>query len=317
MTVNSNLHSAKRGKNDEFYTQLSDIENEMRHYWPHFRDKVVYCNCDDPGNSNFHGYFHDNFRSLGIREIVSSCYRGRKPSLLDADTQPERGLAMRYDGMTCESYRLQGSGDFRSAECIDLLKHSDIIVTNPPFSLFREYIAQLMEYGKKFLILGNMNGVHYRDIFPLFMGNQIWLGINNGGTKWFEVDTDYTMNTPTREKTVDGRKYFSLGNTAWFTNLDHPKRHENIPLNCRYSPERYPRYDNHHAIDVDRYHDIPVDYDGEMGVPNTFMHRYNPDQFEITGFRKGLDGRDLRIDGKEKFIRILIRHRKTRRTCSP
>ncbi len=310
------LDKAKKNKADEFYTQLPDIEAEMRHYKEQFRGKVVLCNCDDPYESNFFKYFAMNFNFLGLKKLIATSYSdspvaGQQLPLFavkglgmqSADTRPPYKVEItevkdeNADGavdLTDVEYLLkngrnaltllQGNGDFRSPESIDFLKEADIVATNPPFSLFREYVAQLVEYGKKFIILGNQNAITYKEVFRLIKENLIWLGMDNGGTKWFQVPLDYEIMTESRKKFDDkGNKYFSMGNIMWFTNLDVPKRHETITLYKHYTPEQYPRYVNYDAIEVSKTAEIPYDYDGEMGVPITFLDKYNPEQFEIIG----------------------------------
>ena len=298
---NKNLHKAKREKNDEFYTQMEDIANEVKHYRKHFRNKVVLCNCDDPEESNFFQYFYLNFKKLNLKKLITTHYHENKKT-----------YALEYTLDTIGRRRpkqtpLKGNGDFRSAECIELLKEADIVVTNPPFSLFREYVAQLMEYDKKFLIVGNNNAITYREISPLIKESSIWKGYNSGGTMWFEVPMSYTNNTPSREKIVDGVKYHSLGNACWFTNLEHKKRNEELLLYKRYTPKDYPKYDNYDAIEVSKRADIPVDYDGEMGVPISFLNVYNPEQFEITRMGRGNDDKYFTIDGRTPYYRIVIK----------
>ncbi len=311
----STLQHAKINKADEFYTQLSDIEAEMRHYQAQFRGKVVFCNCDDPYESNFFKYFALNFNFLGLRKLIATGYNGspvagEQLSLFDvptlggksADAKPPYKIEItevtdeNQDGaidLADVAYLLrnrkntltllEGDGDFRSAECIRLLQEADIVATNPPFSLFREYVAQLVEYKKKFLILGSQNAITYKEVFRLIKENVLWLGVDNGGTKWFRVPDHYEIKTESRKKYENGIKYFSMGSVYWFTNLDHSKRHESITLYQQYTPAAYPRYVNYDAIEVSKTADIPYDYDGEMGVPITFLDRYNPEQFEITG----------------------------------
>lgn len=335
--LNRQLHAAKRAQRDEFYTQMSDVENELRHYTEHFADKTVYCNCDDPAESNFFRYFAANFNRLGLKRLICTGYHpspiggGQLPfgdiaglggnsrghlidlrELTDLDGDGAVGPSdvdhwLRNDPTATR--HLEGDGDFRSAECIDLLKQADIVVTNPPFSLFREYVAQLVEHDKKFLILGGQNVITYKETFTLINEGKIWLGNDNGGTKWFEVPEGYDIQTESRKKTENGVNFISMGSICWFTNLDHSKRHEPLRLAARYydDPSVYPRYDNYDAIEVGRVADIPVDYDGVMGVPITFLGKHNPDQFEIIKFRHGDDGRDLCIDGKAPYFRILIR----------
>ena len=280
MSNNSNLHRAKKAKNDEFYTQLSDIENELIHYQEHFNDKVVYCNCDDPTQSNFVKYFQINFDKLNLKKLIATGYKKNC-----------RGLKLIYDS-NCKDANveeLEGDGDFRSEECVELLKQADIVVTNPAFSLFRQYVAQLVKYDKKFLIIGNINAITYKEIFPLIKANKIWIGYNFNKTMEFQLDESYEKWNEIR----DGKKYGKVPAIAWFTNLDVKKRHEFLTLTEKYDPAKYPKYDNYDAINVDKTVDIPKDYDGVMGVPITFLDKYNPEQFEIVQFRKGEDGRDL------------------------
>lgn len=315
--ANQTLHSAKKQKKDEFYTQLSDIEKELKHYKSHFKDKTVLCNCDDPRVSNFFKYFSYNFEYLGLKKLISTCYKNQ-----DADWfskhDVEKAIWLEYNGDKNGNRvpdaneigirEFNGDGDFRSDECIELLKQADIVVTNPPFSLFREYVAQLMEYGKKFLIIGDKNAITYKDIFKNIKENKIWLGINPK-VKTFLVPDDYEGKLIILGD--DGKKYsVNNGNKCWFTNLDYKKRHENLILYKNYTPEEYPKYDNYDAIEVSKTANIPCDYDGVMGVPITFLDKYNPDQFEIIKFRKGDDDKDLSIHGKYPYFRILIRRRK-------
>ena len=323
MSSNQYFHRASHQQNDDFYTQLSDIENELKHYRHQFEGKVVYCNCDDPKISNFYHYFSHNFKFLGLKKLIATCYKSRQYDLF-SNHDHEDSIWLECVGVenSSGSYipsepivrKLGGDGDFRSAKSIELLKTADIVVTNPPFSLFREYVAQLMEHQKNFLILGSQNAISYKEIFPLIKNREIWLGMDNGGTKWFEVKPHYTIKTQSRQKIEDGKKYFSMGNIAWFTNLDHSKRHEELILYKQYSPEEYPKYDNYDAIEVGRYSDIPIDYDGEMGVPVTFLDKHNPNQFEIVGMDrpliKELTGTQsrFRINNREIYARIVIRH---------
>lgn len=309
MAGNQNLNVANKAKKDEFYTQLPDIENELRHYKKHFKGKSVFCNCDDPYESNFFKYFAMNFNALGLKKLVATCYAGspvaeRQLSLFEEENEQQTKTGVPHkivitevtdlngDGATNLAdvewlikndknvlTRLNGDGDFRSEECVELLKEADIVVTNPPFSLFRKYMAQLMEYQKKFLIIGNQNNVTYKEVFPLLKSNNIWLGYNSGGQS-FEVPFDFERNNTYY---YEGRKYAKFGNICWFTNLDHDKRHEKLDLWKKYSPEMYPKYVNYDAINIDKTVDIPSDYDGQMGVPITFLDKYNPDQFEIIG----------------------------------
>ena len=331
MNKNSNIHKAKEKKNDEFYTQLSDIENELRHYKEHFRGKVVYCNCDDPYESNFFKYFAMNFNSLGLKKLIATGYAtspvaGKEPKNQSYAVYINEVTDLNGDGridlqdvqlllkMKKNTRRkLHGddkypAGDFRSKESIALLKQADIVVTNPPFSLFREYIGQLIEYEKQFLIIGNQNAITYKEIFPLLKDNIVWLGYNNGDME-FTVP-DYYEPRKTRYREENGIKYRSMGNICWFTNLDIQKRHEDIVLYKVYNEYDYEKYDNYEAINVNKVADIPIDYEGVMGVPITFLHNYNPSQFEIIKFRKGNDDKDLCINGKCPYFRILIRKKR-------
>ena len=262
---NRNLHRANKEKNDEFYTQLEDIEKELRHYKNQFQGKTVFCNCDDPRESNFVKYFSMNFEHLGLKKLIATHYK--EANLL---TQ-EAPYKLEYVGDTNGNRRpdpeefmteMISDGDFRSKECIELLKETDIVVTNPPFSLFREYVEQLIEYNKKFLIMGNLNAIGYKEIFKHIKNNQLWLGYENGGTKWFQVPDSYDISTEARKKIVDGVKYFSMGMIMWYTNLETTKRKEKLNLYKKYSPEEYPTYDNYEGINVDKTADIPVDYRG-------------------------------------------------------
>lgn len=291
--ANKNLNAAKEAKKDEFYTQLEDINNELRHYREHFRGKTVLCNCDDPRVSNFFTYFAYNFEFLGLKRLITTCYKNQDMDLF-SQNKSEQAIYLIYDGDKNGNnipdpeeigiHPLKGDGDFRSKECVELLKQADIVVTNPPFSLFREYVAQLLEYNKKFLIIGNKNAIHYKEIFPLIRENKLWVGVRPfAGGMWFNITSKESCGT---RKVVDGKL---LGNvpSCWFTNLDHKKRHEKLILWRHYSPEDYPTYDNINAIDVGKTEDIPCDYDGIMGVPDAFMDKYNPDQFELIGLGSG------------------------------
>jgi hypothetical protein len=266
MATNANLYKAKAAKNDEFYTQLTDVSNELMHYKQHFKDKIVYCNCDDPTWSAFWKYFHLNFKALGLKKLISTHYDKNEPT-----------YKMEYTGGNDNDIEvgtitpLEGNGDFRNQECLDLMDESDIVVTNPPFSLAREYLACLVEHEKKFLIVGDINWIPYKEVFPLVKSNSIWLG--NCSVKEF-VQPDGTIK--------------KFGNKLWFTNLDHKKRHEKLILWKNYSPEEYPTYDNYDAIEVSKITDLPVDFDGVMGVPITYLDKHNPEQFEILGYTGGL-----------------------------
>lgn len=312
--LNQNLNRAKSSKNDEFYTQLIDIEKEMQHYKQHFDGKVVYCNCDDPRTSNFFYYFFSNFNKLGLKKLITSCYRNKDDQAISLIY---KGDVSKNNADAIEVKKLQGDGDFRSKESVDLLKKSDIVVTNPPFSLFREFISLLIEYEKKFIVLGSQNAIVYKEIFPFIRDNKLWLGVNNGGTKWFQVPKEYEIKTKSRIRTVNGNKFFSMGSIMWYTNLDIKKRHKELHLYKKYDPEKYPQYDNYEAIEVSRYTEIPIDYEGIMGVPVTFLDKYNPEQFEIVGSNRGIGqdtngvyGRGTYLNGKETFKRLFIRNKK-------
>lgn len=307
--ANANLTQAKKAKNDEFYTQLSDIERELSHYKEHFRDKTVLCNCDDPYVSNFFRYFAYNFEHLGLKRLITTCYKSQDMDLFSTNTN-EQAIWLEYlgdkNGDRIPSpdeigiHHFKGDGDFRSAECIELLKQADIVVTNPPFSLFREYVAQLIEYDKKFLIIGSKNAITYKEVFPLIAANKMWVGVQPMGVDMLfdipkERSEELKSNTEAKGSTyrvIDG-VIKARSASIWFTNLDHNKRHEELILYKTYNPEDYPKYDNYDAINVDKTSDIPCDYDGVMGVPITFLDKYNPEQFEIVAFRKGADGKDL------------------------
>lgn len=325
--ANSALTAAKAAKKDEFYTQLTDIEKELAHYKEHFRGKTVLCNCDDPRVSNFFKYFTLNFDHLGLKRVIATCYKSQSVDLFSTH-DCEQAVYQIYDGerdtnnMPDENEiavkPLKGDGDFRSAECIELLKQADIVVTNPPFSLFREYVAQLIKYEKKFLIIGNKNALTYKELFPLIKNNLMWTGYRGfAGGMWFK--SDYEGKT---EKIIDGQRIINVP-SIWFTNLDIKKRHEDLPLYKRYTPEEFPKYDNYDAINVNKTSDIPCDYNGVMGVPITFLDKYNPEQFEIIGatesegkgFSNGLWYSDSKVSqpmvNKERvYKRIFIKHKK-------
>ena len=299
--ANANLSNAKRAKNDEFYTQLSDIENELKHYKNHFAGKVVYCNCDDARESNFFRFFQKKFSDYGLKKLITTSYNenGHGSVLVyEGDTNGNG----RLDEHEVKVSELKGNGDFRSEECIELLKEADIVVTNPPFSLFREYISTLVQYDKKFLVIGNQNAITYKEIFPLIKENKLWTG--NNMVKIFRVPQVTNKNC---EVLPNGDIIAKFGSICWFTNLDIKKRHEEIILYKKYNEEEFPKYDNYDAIEVSKVCEIPKDYDGIMGVPITFLYRYNPSQFEIVKFRKGDDDKDLCVNGKCPYFRILIR----------
>lgn len=318
MAKNDSLHKAKRAKADEFYTQLSDIENECRHYKEHFKGKTILCNCDDPRVSNFFFYFSQNFEHLGLKKLIATCYKSQDINLF-SEGNTEKAVYIVYEGdkngnkkvddNELDIKELQGDGDFRSKECIELLKEADIVVTNPPFSLFREYVALLMEYEKKFLIIGTQNAITYKEIFKLIKENKIWLGCKSGDMS-FTVPADSEPRATRYWETEDGTKWRSMGNICWFTNLDHSKRHEKIVLYKTYTPEDFPKYDNYDAIEVKKTVEIPMNYDGVMGVPITFLDKYNPEQFEILGLddhRVVWRGRGPEINGKCVYRRIIIK----------
>lgn len=293
------LDNAKVNKKDEFYTQLIDIEKEMIHYTKHFRDKIVYCNCDNPEMSNFWKYFYEHFNELGMRELYATFYG-------------ENASFYRYDGENVIVTSLQGNGDFRSAECIQILDHSDIVVTNPPFSLFREFISQLDSHNKDFLIISNINAITYKEVFPLIQANKAWLGVCFGrGISGFIVPDDYELYGTETMVDENGNRIISPNNCMWLTSLDNEKRHRPIELVKKYegNEDAYPFYDNYFGINVNKTQDIPADFMGAMGVPITFLNKYDPEQFEIIKFRKGDDDKDLRVNGKTPYFRILIKRK--------
>ena len=330
--TNASMSAAIKAKNDEFYTLLTDIEKEMRHYRKHFKGKTVLCNCDDPFESNFFKYFVLNFNRLGLKKLIATCYAtspiaGQQLSLFDVVGGDEDKKDKPYKAVVTKVYdvtgdggvdmfdvaelfkahenelvELEGNGDFRSEECLALLDEADIVVTNPPFSLFREYVATLMEHEKKFIIIGNSNAITYKEVFPLIMQDRLWLGVTRSGTgsMWFRIMDDFPVKSG--QKVENGVRYQTIGNSAWFTNLDVKKRHEELILVKRYSPEEYPRYDNYDAIEVSKIVDIPLDYAGVMGVPITFLGKYNPDQFEIVGITKTWFGGAIKTYGMQTQV---------------
>lgn len=321
-TLNRTLHIAKSSKKDEFYTQLSDIKSELKHYKEHFKNKVVFCNCDDPRVSNFFHYFSYNFENLGLKKLVTTCYKDQEKDLFGIE-ETENAVFLEYtgdkngnnipDAEEIGVKPLKGDGDFRSKESINLLKQADIVVTNPPFSLFREYVDQLVKYEKKFLIIGNINAITYKEIFKLIKENKAWLGINMGrGISGFIVPEHYELYGTETNVDSFGNRIISPNNCLWLTNLDTFKRHEDIVLTKTYygNENEYPHFDNYDAINVNKTQDIPMDYEGVMGVPITFLHKYNPEQFELIKFRKGNDEKDLSINGKCPYFRILIKNRR-------
>lgn len=330
--ANLKLHKAKDSKKDEFYTQLSDIEKELRHYKTYFKDKVVYCNCDDPRISNFFHYFSYNFERLGLKKLITTCYKNQDMDLF-SQNKSERAIYLEYEGDKNGnnvpdpseigiSY-LKGDGDFRSMESIDLLKQADIVVTNPPFSLFREYVAQLIEYDKKFIIIGHQNSITYKEIFKFIKENKIWLGYGFNRNMAHFINNhyeDYATDTDHKEGMI------RVSGIVWFTNIDIQKRHEDVILYKTYygNEVEYPKYDNYDAINVDKVRDIPIDFEGVIGVPITFLDKYNPDQFEILGmsasagynanivgipFLGNKDARPL-INGKSTYARTFIKNKR-------
>ena len=317
MARNRSLHAANRAKKDEFYTQLPDIENELTHYEEHFRGKTVYCNCDDPAVSNFFRYFHLKFEELGLKKLITTCYQNRQTRLFSQHDSPSAaGLEYVGNGEEPAVFELEEDGDFRSQECVELLQQADIVVTNPPFSLFRQYIAQLVEYGKKFLVIGNMNAITYKEIFPLIKDNKLWYGASiKSGDREFGVPPHYPLTAASSRVDDAGNRFVRVKGVRWFTNLDHKKRHEDLILTKKYTPEEYPRYDNYDAINVNKTVEIPKDYAEKMGVPITFLDKHNPDQFEITGSMATTKITDYNfgypfINGKRKYARIIIRNRR-------
>lgn len=343
--ANKNLQQAKKNKNDEFYTQLVDIEKELKHYKDYFKDKTVLCNCDDPRVSNFFHYFSYNFEFLGLKKLITTCYKNQNLDLF-SQNDSEKAIYLIYEGNKQNGRvpdikdigikELKGDGDFRSPECIELLKQADIVVTNPPFSLFREYVAQLIEYDKKFIIIGNMNAITYKEIFKLIRDNKLWMGCSiHSGDREFQVPESYPLQASGFRVDESGNKYIRVKGVRWFTNIDYTQRHENIILykkyynseddknNPDYTNPEFPKYDNYDAINVDKTANIPCDYDGVMGVPITFLDKYNPEQFEIidcNDIRRndnvpiksyGLvkDKEALLENGRTTYARILIRRK--------
>ena len=317
---NQLLQKAKKSKSDEFYTQLCDIERELQHYPNSFVDKVVYCNCDDPRNSNFFRFFAIHFHELGLKKLIASCYREKNNDLF-VYQEVEKGFWCEYCGEDGNHFNtanikinyFKGSGDFRSAESIELLKQADVDVTNPPFSLFREFVAQIVKYNKQFLIIGNVNAITYKEIFELIQIGKAWLGVNLGrGISGFIVPDNYDQYGTEVSINNEGKKIISTNSCLWLTNLELDQRHEDIVLTKIYHGNEviYPKYDNCDGININKTQDIPSDFDGLMGVPITFLHKYNPDQFEIVRFRKGDDGKDLRVNGKCPYFRILVKNKR-------
>lgn len=313
--TNGLLQKAKKSKSDEFYTQLCDIERELQYYRGQFEGKIVYCNCDDPRVSNFFKYFATNFHNLGLKKLIASCYIESDNSIFQ-EQNFKTGFYCEYFGKSNQNIELinfKGNGDFRSAESIELLKQSDIVVTNPPFSLFREFVSQIIEYNKKFLVIGNVNAITYKEVFELIQRNKAWLGVNLGrGISGFIVPDHYKRYGTEVSVNSDGQTIIATNGCLWLTNLELSQRHKDIILTKEYkgNEDKYPHFDNCDGINVNRTQDIPKDYHGLMGVPITFLHKYNPGQFEIVRFRKGDDGKDLRINGKCPYFRILVKNKK-------
>ena len=328
-SLNKNLNNAKAGKKDEFYTELTDIEKELRHYKDHFKGKTVFCNCDDPRVSNFFHYFSHKFEDLELKKLITTCYKNQERDLFSTN-KSESAIWLEYSGdkngdrvpnpEEIGIHKLKGDGDFRSPESISLLTQADIIVTNPPFSLFREYVAQLIEHDKKFIIVGHQNALTYKEIFPLIKENKVWLGYGfNGGAAHF-INTQYE-DYATAGNHKEGK--IRVSGVHWFTNLDTRKRHEDLILYKTYNKKEFPTYDNYDAIEVSKTKDIPMDYKGVMGVPITFMDKYNPDQFEIIGatesegkgFSNGLWNEESKVaqamvNGERVYKRIFIKNKR-------
>ena len=346
------LSAAQTAKKDEFYTQLSDIELELKHYRKHFQGKTVLCNCDDPYESNFFKYFAMNFNVLGLKKLISTCYAGssiiytqlnifgeedpwgvytdRKPYKAEItnveDLNGDGAIDLNDIQILLRSQKpklLKGNGDFRSAECEKILDEADIVVTNPPFSLFREFVSQLEAHNKKYIIIGNVNALTYKEVFPLIRDNKMWLGASiHSGDREFRVPDNYELTATGCRMDENGVKYIRVKGVRWYTNLDYAQRHEHLLLYKKYSPEEYPQYDNYSAIEVGKTAEIPADYNGIMGVPITFMDKFNPDQFEIIGatesegkgFSAGLWDENSKIaqpliNGKKMYKRIFIRRK--------
>ncbi len=317
----SNLHKAKSNKKDEFYTQLTDIENELRNYQKHFRGKTVLCNCDDPRVSNFFRYFALNFEKLKLKKLITTCYKSQQMDLF-SQNDSEKAIYLEYAGDKNNNkipdpdeigiFHLESDGDFRSKECIEILKQSDIVCTNPPFSLFREYVAQLIEYKKKFVIIGHQNAITYKEIFKLLKSNKLWLGygFRGGATHFMTNYKDEAVAGDHKDGMV------RVSGVHWFTNLDIDKRHEDLVLFKKYNKLEYPTYYNYDAIEVSVTNDIPINYKGAMGVPITFMNKYNPDQFKIIGLANDkreihdalVQGKPVHLDEQHKrFVGVVLK----------
>ena len=326
MSNNKSLKKAFSAKNDEFYTQLADIEKELRHYQKHFEGKTVLCNCDDPRISNFFRYFSLNFEKLKLKKLITTCY---KSQTIDSFSQhdSDKAIKLEYNGDKNNNkvpdldeigiIHLKSDGDFRNQECIEILKQADIVCTNPPFSLFREYVTQLMEYKKKFIIIGNQNAVTYKETFKLIKENQMWLG-NYAGDMKFKIPDHYEPRAIRYWKDENGQKWRSLGTICWFTNLDIKKRHEDLILYKKYNKLEYPKYDNYDAININKTKEIPIDYKGIMGVAITFLNKYNPEQFEIIGLANDkreihdafVQGKPVCLDEQhKKFVGMVLKEK--------
>jgi len=320
---NKNLRKANVAKNDEFYTQISDIENELKHYKDYLKNKIIFCNCDDPEESHFWKYFSENFEHLGLKKLVSTHFEKEKPSY-KLEIAKDANKDGKINKLDIVKTPLKQNGDFRSDECIEILKKADIVVTNPPFSLFREYVAQLIEYNKKFIIIGNQNAITYKEIFKLIKEKKIWLGQSiHSGDREFRVPDYYPLNSVGNRIDKGGNKYIRVKGVRWFTNLDYKGRYDDFKLYKTYygHESEYPKYDNYDAINVDITKEIPVDYKGAIGVPITFLYKYNPEQFDIldgigrysmlTGPTDKTKGNYLtKIDGVPKYARVIIRNKK-------
>nr|CDL65576.1 unnamed protein product [uncultured bacterium] len=315
---NTNLNKAGIAKEDEFYTQITDIEKELRHYKHYFKGKIIFCNCDDPEESNFWKYFELNFEELGLKKLIATHFETEKPSYkleLKADLDGDGRITSKDIIKT----PLKQNGDFRSPECVEILQEADIVITNPPFSLFKEYVEQLVENNKKFLIIGRETSITNKTIFTYLRDGLVWLGYNNGDMEF--IVPDYYEPRATRYREKDGIKYRSLGNAMWLTNLDIEKRHTDLPLYKYYNSTDYQMFDNYDCICVNRIAEIPCDYSGYMGVPITLLHNHNPEQFEIIGLlagnTQGLAGIPCKVakdgpylNGKLKFGRLIVKNKR-------
>lgn len=335
MPNNINMMKANTAKKDEFYTQLSDIEKELFHYKKHFRGKTILCNCDDPRISNFFRYFSLKFEELKLKKLITTCYKNNQRDLF-SQNDSERAIYLEYNGDKNNNripdpdeigiHHMKKDGDFRSEECIEILKEADIVVTNPPFSLFREYIAQLIKYKKKFIIIGNLNAITSEEVYKQFKENKMWFGVSiHSGDREFGVPNYYPLNASGHRMDENGRKFIRVKGVRWFTNIDHKERHKDLRLYKKYNETEFPKYDNYNAINVNKTKDIPDDYKGIMGVPITFFDKYNPEQFEILGcdynVKQGLlpelinadwEGKMDRgyVNGSRLYSRIFIKHKR-------